>query len=572
MSISEDGQETLLSLAVKTSIRLIRELVCCYVVLGHNKEHAAYLREFLESVPPNCHATFLEQLSPVFDSVTSQCSESSTLDFIDDLALILLSSSVTHLDVDRFKYPTRNPTRYLEALANTRNLRGLISSRENVWKSDKSCFKLFLTAVLQMPMLCHLTLRHVRLPSTLINKLLEGLAANSPHLVHLDLKYVTLTDSGLDPDSLKKFGSAEDFVDCIPALLKMKGLHHLNVSETWLTYTGIREIVKNMELKSLEAIMDGGYDLQAAVIKTLVKGYPEECVHTLPRTTYTLVPHEPAISAICAACPHLEHITLLHLLVQEVKPTFLALAALGHLRRVTLCGLEWLLFHQHISLSDDPMPVSPHVAEVNLVEPSCVDACHLGALSICFPNLTHLGVVRPKHGGPGELWDRGRVFSNLTHLHYHGPLPTSLSCRFQRQQGLQTVLDVLLGWSTDLRALTLYTDFIKEDMLGYALSKNELNHLEELRLGQHKELSIEVITELLRGTLNLKIIGRTDWWNMAPHSKAELIQKLRERYKNLIVFGLDEWSDMKHDPHHNHEGIPDYPNSILPFDEHLIIV
>ena len=66
------------------------------------------------------------------------------------------------------------------------------------------------------------------------------------------------------------------------------------------------------------------------------------------------------------------------------------------------------------------------MVEVTLSQNSCVDGGHLGALGICFPRLTHLRVMQGWGGREDKCchlpWDGGRVFTNLTHLHYEGDL------------------------------------------------------------------------------------------------------------------------------------------------------
>lgn len=548
MAECENGIQTLSSLSVKNSITFLQVIVHRFVNIKFNEPCASFLRESLRSIPPNFHPEFLDKLAPVFDNVTNCPLEKNILDVIDELALMLLSPSITQIDVDKFKFPTRNPSKYLMVLAHAKNIRMFISYRENVWKYSLSKFDLLSSALIKMPMLRHLTLRHIKIASCKIYELLLGLALNSPHLTYLDMKYGALTDSGLDPNSAGKFGKLSTFTDCIPALLKMKTLLHLNVSETWLTYVGIKAIVKHLPLQKLDAVMDGGYDLQAVVIKDLLL-VSEDTPLSLPRKVYNVAAEEINIQAICKACPYLEHITLQHCRVENIMSHFEKLAYLQHLKKVTLCGLEWLLFHSHIAINEDPMPISNQVTEITLTEPSCVDASHLGALSICFPQVTHLWVLKSREDNSDELWDGGRVFTKLTHLYFQGSLFIGDFGRVEREQGLQNVFDVLLAWCKHLRSLTLYTTYIERVMLHFAVKRNGLRRLEELRLGLQRDLDEDVIFGILRNVSDLRILGRTDWWtSMSTENKNDTVDIFRRRFRNLEVFGLDECSDLDHDP------------------------
>ncbi|KAG7170113.1 uncharacterized protein LOC121865051 [Homarus americanus] len=548
MAECENGIQTLSSLSIENSIVFLQELVCRFVNIEFSESCAAFLRELMRSIPPNFHAEFLDKLAPIFDNVTEAPLDKNILDVIDELALMLLSPSITQIDVDKFKFPTRNPSKYLMALEHAKSLRMLISYRENVWKYSLSKFELLCSAVTKMSMLRHLTLRHIKIASYKINELLLGLALNSPHLSYLDLKFGALTDSGLDPGSLEKFGKIAHFSDCIPALLMMKNLQHLNVSETWLTYVGVKAIVKHLDLKRLDAVVDGGYDLQAVVIKDLLAA-PQDTPFSLSRTAYTLAHEELGIQAICKACPLLEHVTIQHCSVGLVKSHFLALSTLQHLKKVTLCGLEWLLLHSHIAINEDPMPISHLVTEITMTEPSCADATHLGSLSICFPQVTHLWVLGSQDNKSGEPWDGGRVFTKLTHLYYQGSLFIGDFGRIEREQGLQNVLDVLLAWCKNLRSLTLYTNYIESSMLSFAIRRNGLHRLEELRLGLQHDLNCDIIMDVLRTTNDLRILGRTDWWtSMEEDSKVFTITLLKLRFRNLVVFGLDYCGEVDNDP------------------------
>lgn len=419
MAESENGVMTLSSLSVKNGIVFLQQLINRFVKIQFTEPCASFLRDLLRSVPPNYHAEFLDKLAPVFDSITNRSLDRNILDIIDELALMLLSPSITQIDVDKFKFPTRNPSKYLMALEHAKSLRIFVSYKESVWKYSVSKFELLSSALTKMPLLRHLTLRHIKIPSCKINKLLLGLAINSPHLTYLDFKYGALTDSGLDPNTVEKFGKVTNFTDCIPALLRMKNLQYLNVSETWLTYVGIKAIVKLLPLKRLDAIVDGGYDLQAVAIKDLLFA-SQDTQFSLVRTSYTFAPEELSINAICKACPLLEHVIIQHCNDGVIKSHFQVLATLQHLQKVTLCGLEWLLLHSQIAINEDPMPISHQVTEITLMEPSCVDANHLGALSICFPQVTHLWVLGSQEDESDAPWDGGRVFTKLTHLYYQG--------------------------------------------------------------------------------------------------------------------------------------------------------
>ncbi|XP_027230284.1 uncharacterized protein [Penaeus vannamei] len=547
MADCENSVQTLASLSVKKSIMFLQQLVYRFVNIKDIEPCASFLRDLLASIPPNFHAEFLDKLAPIFDNITNCAVENCVLDIIDELALMLLSPSITQIDVDKFIFPTRNPAKYLKALEHATSLRMLISQRENVWKYSISKFELLSSALTKMPMLIHLTLHHIKIPSSKINQLLLGLASNSPHLIYLDLKYGALTDSGLDPNSLEKFGKITDFTDCIPALLKMKNLHYLNVSESWLTYVGVKAIVKNLPLRRLDAIVEGGYDLQAVVIKDILMLQSEPLV--LPRTSYYVAPEEHNIQYICQACPQLEYIIMQHCGVGVTESSFQSLTSLQHLKKVTICGLEWSLLHSQIAINDDPMPISNVVTEVTLTEPSCVDAYHLGSLSVCFPQLTHLWVLGSQNEESDVPWDGVRVFTKLTHLHYEGSLFVGKFGRIEREQGLQNILDVLLAWCKQLRSLTLYTNYLEDLMLHFAVRRNGLRKLEELRIGLQHDLSSDTIMLLLQNTPDLRILGRTDWWTTMTHlEKVNLIRTLKLRYSNLEVFGLDNCSDVEHDP------------------------
>lgn len=548
MAEYENGVMTLSSLSVKNGVMFLKQLVSRFVKIQFTETCASFLRDLLRSVPPNYHAEFLDKLAPVFDSITNRSLDRNILDIIDELALMLLSPSITQIDVDKFKFPTRNPSKYLMALRHAKSLKIFVSYKESVWKYSVSKFELLSSALIKMPLLRHLTLRHIKIPSSKINKLLLGLALNSPHLTYLDLKYGALTDSGLDPNSVEKFGKVTNFTDCIPALLMMKNLQYLNVSETWLTYVGIKAIVKLLPLRRLDAIVDGGYDLQAVVIKDLL-GASQDTPFSLARTSYTLAPEEVSINAICKACPLLEHVTIQHCSDGVIKSHFQVLATLQHLQKVTLCGLEWLLLHSQIAINEDPMPISNQVTEITLTEPSCVDASHLGALSICFPQVTHLWVLGSQEDESDAPWDGGRVFTKLTHLYYQGSLFIGDFGRIEREQGLQNVLDVLLAWCRNLKSLTLYTNYIERNMLFCAVRRNGLCRLEELRLGLQHDLDGDAILSILLETSDLRILGRTDWWtSMDKDSRLLVLGVLKIRYRNLQVFGLDGCGDIEHDP------------------------
>nr|XP_045603712.1 uncharacterized protein LOC123761670 isoform X1 [Procambarus clarkii] len=548
MAVCENCIQTLSSLSVKNCIVFLRVVLHRFVKIKFAETCASFLRESLQSIPPNFHAEFLDKLAPIFDSITNCPLDKNVLDIIDELALILLSPSITQIDVGKFKFPTRNPSKYLMALQRAKNMKMLISYRENVWKYSLSKFELLSSALIKMPMLRHLTLRHIRIDSCKINDLLLGLASNSPHLVYLDMKYGMITDSGLDPDSVGKFGKVANFADCIPALLNMKRLQHLNVSETWLTYVGIKAIVKHLPLQRLDAIIDGGYDLQAVVIKDSLLA-SEDTTLSLPRTSYTFTPGETNVQAICKACPNLECITIQHCSVGDIRSYFEKLANLQHLKKVTLCGLEWDLLRSHIAINEDPMPISNHVTEVTLTEPCQADAYHLGALSICFPQITHLWVIGPRQDNNNDAWDGGRVFSNLMHLYFQGEVFTEDFGRIEREQGLQNMFDVLLTWCRNLRSLTLYTNSIEGDKLYFAVKRNGLRRLEELRIGLQHDLDVDVIFAILQRTNDLRILGRTDWWtSINEESKLFLIDTFKARYRNLEVYGLDDYCDVAHEP------------------------
>lgn len=431
MALAVNEIKTLTSLSVKYSLVYLQQLINSFVSIKLDENCATFLKELLHCVPPNYHAEFLDKLGPVFDSVSSQCLDQNVLEMIDDLALLLISPSITEIDVDKYQYPSRNPSKYLIALEHAKNLRMLVSYCEATWKNSLKNFEVLTVALTKMSMLRYLTLRHVKIPSSKINELLLGLAENSPQLLYLDLKYTSLTDSGLDPNSLDKFGDIKDFTDCIPALLMMVNLQHLNVSETWLTYVGVKSLVRYLPLKTLEAVMDNGYDLQAVVIKDLVDALVgEETSLSLARRAYRFAIEDESVHVICKACPLLEHVIFQDCSSRLIKSNFLTLSTMEHLKRVSLCGLDWTLFYSGLDINEDPMPLSTHVTEVMMTEPSCADAYHLGALSICLPKVTHLWVLNSKDM-TATVWDGGRVFSNLTHLYYNGTFYTGDFCRFE---------------------------------------------------------------------------------------------------------------------------------------------
>ncbi|XP_068245731.1 uncharacterized protein HSPBAP1 isoform X1 [Palaemon carinicauda] len=547
----EERVKPLSLLCVKSTETYLKGLISVYVNSNSSETFTNYLRDVMQSIPPNFHAEFLDKLAPFFDFIT--CCEVSqpVLDFIDELALILLSPSISQIDVDKFKFPTRNPSKYLKALGLAKSLKAFVSQKENVWEYSISKFKLLSSALIRMPLLIHVTLRHLKVSSREINILLEGLASNSPHLSYLDLKYSAITDSGFDTTKVEKFGRKCDYVDCIPSLLKMKNLRHLNISESWLSYSGVKAIVQNLPLERLDAVMDESYDIQAVVIKNLLASDQDPPL-SLARKAYCIAHEEQYVSSVCKACPLLEHVTIQQCYNLNIITYFSALAELKFLKKITLCGLEWSLHGSHIPIDDEPQVISPLVTEITLQEPSCVDAHSLGVLSICFPQITHLWIIGSQDEISDDAWTRGRAFTKLTHLHYQGSLYAGEFGRLEREQGLQNVLDVLLGWCKQLRCLTLYTDYLDLHLLFYPVQRNGLHYLEELRIGLQKDLSEDTIMCLLRGTYVLKILGRTDWWtSMTVQSRQVLINLLKARYWNLEVYGLDDTSDVDRDPRPN---------------------
>ncbi|KAK7012353.1 hypothetical protein SK128_013640, partial [Halocaridina rubra] len=414
-----EGVQTLSSLCFGGALKYVQGLFLIYLHSGAQTVAGLQVRDAVQSIPPNFHGEFLDKLAPYFDSITADKCKQCVLDLIDELVMILLSPSILYIDVDRFKFPTRNPAKYLKGLESAKTLQTFISQKENVWKYSVNKFKLLTNALSKMSMLRHLTLRHVRIPSGEISALLESLASNSPLLAFLDLKYSTISDSGLDTSVIKKFGNEKKYVDCIPSLLKMKSLRHLDVSESWLTYCGIKSIVQSLALERLDAIVNDCYDLQGVVIKDLMAD-PQDAPLALDRRGYNIAQEEQYVQEICKACPLLENVIIQHCHGLNINRYFSALSELNHLCKITLCGLEWTLDSQ-MPLHDEPQVISRLVKEITLQDPSDVSAFSLGVLSICFPEVTHLWILGSQDAY-NEPWDRGRVFTKLTHVHYKGSL------------------------------------------------------------------------------------------------------------------------------------------------------
>lgn len=582
----------LASLALRGTIRHLRRQVRGLKARGATPPHAAKLRECLEWVPPSCRAAMLHGLAPALEAAARRCTCEATLDLLDDMALALLSPAAT-LHVDRYQFPARRPERYLAGLASVRGLTALASRGVAEWKTELRPVRALADALTNMPRLRRLQLRHLNLqPDEEMVTFLHEVARGCPLLTELDLKHGAVTDS------------------CIAPLLSMPRLTHLNVNITKITAAAVETLLRGCTaLLRLEAIVCIVYhrnppihvlcdacnefygdnekssaaihpsllcqrcsdlfycDLQAFVISSLLQ-QPSPLPLPLPpplplaRTTYTLAPDEMYVGAVCRACPLLQRVSVWHCEAVNLKPLLVELGGLRHLRAINLCGLQWSLLDAGVAVNDEPMPLSTQVVEVTLTASSCVDAAHLGALGICFPRVTHLRVVRARAervgGGRPLPWDGGRVFSHLLHLFYEGDLLIGKFGRLQRQQGLHSQLDVLLGWCEGLRSLTLYTTTIEEQLLMYALRNNRLRHLEELRIGQQRDLTCGALRAIVEGTDDLRVLGRVDWWKAVTLAeRRSLLVQLRRRFRRLEIFGEENEEEEEEEEDEEEEGRPD---------------
>lgn len=90
---------------------------------------------------------------------------------------------------------------------------------------------------------------------------------------------------------------------------------------------------------------------------------------------------------------------------------------------------------------------------------------------------------------------------------------------------------VLLLWRYNVYVHKVETtDFSFHLQLHFAVRRNGLRKLEELRIGLQHDLSSDTIMLLLQNTPDLRILGRTDWWTTMTHlEKVNLIRTLKLR-------------------------------------------
>ncbi|KAK8385186.1 hypothetical protein O3P69_012174 [Scylla paramamosain] len=553
----------LTSLALRAATRHLRHQIRGLGRLGGQNRgmpppYAAAMLEGLAWVPPGCRAALLHSLSPALEAVARRCHSEALLDLLDDVALALLAPTAHSLHVDRYSFPTRRPERYLVALSAARGLAVFESRGAALWKRQPAPLTILAAALTNMTRLRRLQLRHLHLDPEEMGGFLQGIVQGCPLLADLDLKHSTVTDI------------------CLPPLQNLSHLTHLNLNLTSLTIHGVQELLKGATaFRRLEAIVYkvtdgsscssysggcGGSDLCSArqcdglvaqcsrglidlQVSAILSLQHQHSPPPLPRTSYTLT-GSPGVGVaavagvVCAACPGLERVAVWGCPAVSLKPLLQELEALKDLRAVYLCGLEWCVFSAHVAVNDEPMPLSRQVKEITLSETSQVDGAHLGALGICFPRVTHLRVTARRGRGAVLPWDGGRVFSDLLCLEYEGDLCVGDFGRWQRQQGLHSQLDVLLGWCEGLRSLTLYTTTSEEPTLISALRHNHLRHLEELRIGVTggggAALTCGTIRAVLRGATDLRVLGRVDWWKgVARGDRRALLVELRRRFRRL---------------------------------------
>ncbi|CAL4148374.1 unnamed protein product [Meganyctiphanes norvegica] len=538
---------SLSSLASIEGQKYVKTFILATVMKKTLERDIMLLKECLHSIPPNIQGDFLEVLWPEIDILTykAEARNDGVQNILLDFLLSFLTTSVTSLNVDKVKFYTRIPERFFLAVKKCNSINRFSSYKENIWKYSTKNFDYLHSALLNMNKLKYLTLRHLKIDCNKINELLLGLSKCCPGLYLLDLKYSNLADSGLDPESLQKFGGIKCFKDCIPALLKLKNLKLLNVSETWLTNVGVKAIVKELPLHRLDAIVDEGYDLQIIVIKDLMQAPTRgEPPLKLPRTTYLIARDEPDISPVCESCPDLQELILPDLSISELIADFDDMSLnLQHLSKISLCGLEWsFLMYNLDGFVDNPHTLNGLVKEVTLSDQSKIDALNLGCLSVAFPSITHLTIIEADEDRD-EPWTRGPTFVNLVHLHFQASLYMHNFGPTDRLHGSKNILDVLLSSSHRLQSLTLYTSYLNEGDLSLALSENNLYNLKELRIGLQHELSINIFIRILLNTLKLEVLGRSDWWTgICLIEREKLKVMLQEKYFGLIIYGADSKS------------------------------
>ncbi|XP_058444820.1 uncharacterized protein LOC131426249 isoform X1 [Malaya genurostris] len=410
---------------------------------------------------------------------------------------LLLSRKLRILEID--KIPKMMRHLFYAKMNRLKGLRYLsLGSMSGGWKTD-DMEKTIMNCLEPMRNLRALTLNY-----DCTDTILRALSKSCPNLEYVDFSSSKLTN------------------DSIGILTKLKNLKVVILIRTQVTIAGMIELL--IKAKNLTDI--GRYDEIGKCLEFIDQNYPQVSSLKLRKfeTRFATTRH---IQLLAELCPDMEHVSLFH---NMMLMDLMSLIAINNLSELYLLSCDF--FADRVR---DVLEVKGcNLTELHLEHVEQIDMNALIYISQYCPDLKSLSLYNCVLIPSTSLHIRRFAippFMNLERLSFVS------QCPFQH-------LEFILGTALKITFIQLGTQvYTSDEMFERILLKNPMQHLEDLRIINSEELTIQTAYRLLDSCINLTSLTEIECWKKVKDFEIVLLrQMIREKNYNVNTAPLRNYA------------------------------